>query len=182
MAELAVHKFVVVSNISKENNVKAICVTAAAHGFVVIFIGRNSEHFENYTQLGIQFMNFSLLSECKSFLQSKHIELVGIEIMEDAVSILADPFQLSIAFMPGNEGTGLSRKQKAHCDRFVYIPQYGSGTASLNVNVATSIILHRYQLWSSRFQSTNISETSKSTSSCTSSGIETDLDGKTVIT
>jgi hypothetical protein len=33
------------------------------------------------------------------------------------------------------------------CDAFVYIPQYGAGTASLNVTVAASIILHHFALW-----------------------------------
>jgi tRNA G18 (ribose-2'-O)-methylase SpoU len=41
----------------------------------------------------------------------------------------------------------MSEKQKSVCDGFVYIPQYGAGTASLNVNVATGIILHRYASW-----------------------------------
>ena len=39
---------------------------------------------------------------------------------------------------------GLNDKQKLICDDFVYIPQYGDGTASLNVNVATSIVLHEF--------------------------------------
>ena len=34
-----------------------------------------------------------------------------------------------------------------NCDSFVYIPQYGVGTASLNVAVAASIILHHYAVW-----------------------------------
>jgi hypothetical protein len=42
---------------------------------------------------------------------------------------------------------GLSSNQKAACDKFVYIPQYGPGTASLNVAVACSIVLHHYALW-----------------------------------
>ena len=33
------------------------------------------------------------------------------------------------------------------CDSFVYISQYGVGTASLNVAVAASIVLHHYALW-----------------------------------
>lgn len=33
------------------------------------------------------------------------------------------------------------------CDDFVYIPQYGKGTASLNVTVAGSIIMHHFALW-----------------------------------
>lgn len=51
------------------------------------------------------------------------------------------------AFMLGNEGQGLSPKQMALCDRFVYIPQYGVGTASLNVAVAASIVLHHFSVW-----------------------------------
>lgn len=41
---------------------------------------------------------------------------------------------------------GLSEKQIRLCDSFVYIPQYGPGTASLNVAVATSIILHHFAM------------------------------------
>mmetsp|Transcript_2533 Transcript_2533/g.8632 ORF Transcript_2533/g.8632 Transcript_2533/m.8632 type:complete len:106 (-) Transcript_2533:1153-1470(-) len=33
------------------------------------------------------------------------------------------------------------------CDGFVYIPQHGCGTASLNVTVAGSIVLHHFALW-----------------------------------
>ena len=43
----------------------------------------------------------------------------------------------------------MSEKQKSLCDGFVYIPQYGSGTASLNVNVATGIVLNSYTRWDS---------------------------------
>ena len=35
----------------------------------------------------------------------------------------------------------------ALCDSFVYIPQYGEGTASLNVTVAASIVLHNFAVW-----------------------------------
>lgn len=43
----------------------------------------------------------------------------------------------------------MSEKQKACCDSFVYISQHGGGTASLNVTVAASIVLHRYAGWRS---------------------------------
>ena len=45
------------------------------------------------------------------------------------------------------QGDGLSPQQEAICDGFVYIPQYGPGTASLNVTVAASIVLHSFALW-----------------------------------
>jgi hypothetical protein len=41
---------------------------------------------------------------------------------------------------------GLSDKQKQQCDSFVYISQYGNGTASLNVAVACSIVLHHFAI------------------------------------
>lgn len=34
-----------------------------------------------------------------------------------------------------------------HAHRFVYIPQHGVGTASLNVAVATSIVLYGFAQW-----------------------------------
>ena len=45
------------------------------------------------------------------------------------------------------QGTGLSPQQAELCDSFVYIEQYGAGTASLNVSVAASIVLHHFALW-----------------------------------
>ncbi|KAL3133160.1 hypothetical protein ABBQ38_007053 [Trebouxia sp. C0009 RCD-2024] len=45
------------------------------------------------------------------------------------------------------KGTGLSEHQLKLCDSFVYIPQHGQGTASLNVTVAASIILHHFAVW-----------------------------------
>ena len=45
------------------------------------------------------------------------------------------------------QGTGLSQHQLELCDSFVYIPQHGQGTASLNVTVAASIVLHHFAVW-----------------------------------
>lgn len=47
----------------------------------------------------------------------------------------------------GLQGQGLNDKQVRLCNSFVYIPQYGAGTASLNVAVATSIVLHEWGQW-----------------------------------
>lgn len=41
----------------------------------------------------------------------------------------------------------MSQNQMAICDSFVYIPQYGAGTASLNVACAASIVLHHFAVW-----------------------------------
>ena len=43
----------------------------------------------------------------------------------------------------------MSEHQKSYCDGFVFIPQYGHGTASFNVHVATCLVLHHYCDWKS---------------------------------
>lgn len=70
-----------------------------------------------------------------------------MEIMEGAAAIEDHPFEGNTAFIMGNEGDGLSEQQKGICDSFVYIRQYGAGTASLNVTVAASIVMHHFGLW-----------------------------------
>lgn len=57
------------------------------------------------------------------------------------------PFRKSTVFMVGNEGTGMNPQQMAVCDFFVYIPQHTRTTASLNVLVACSIVLHHFALF-----------------------------------
>eukprot|EP00560_Eucampia_antarctica_P002857 CAMPEP_0197836828 /NCGR_PEP_ID=MMETSP1437-20131217/30171_1 /TAXON_ID=49252 ORGANISM="Eucampia antarctica, Strain CCMP1452" /NCGR_SAMPLE_ID=MMETSP1437 /ASSEMBLY_ACC=CAM_ASM_001096 /LENGTH=116 /DNA_ID=CAMNT_0043443323 /DNA_START=129 /DNA_END=479 /DNA_ORIENTATION=+ len=59
------------------------------------------------------------------------------------------------AFVMGNEGNGLSEKQREICDEFLFIPQTrggrsdggGGGSASLNVACAATVVLQAYCLW-----------------------------------
>ena len=52
-----------------------------------------------------------------------------------------------IIFVFSVQGLGLSEKQIEACDCFVYIPQHGCGTASLNVATAAAIALHHFAVW-----------------------------------
>lgn len=70
-----------------------------------------------------------------------------MEITDNAVAVSEHPFRKNTAFLLGNEGTGLSAKEYEICDFFIFIPQYGCGTASLNVTVAASIVLHHFAVW-----------------------------------
>jgi tRNA G18 (ribose-2'-O)-methylase SpoU len=72
------------------------------------------------------------------------IPIIGIEIDPTSISLEHYPFSTSTAFMMGNEGQGMTKKQMAHCDGFVRINQYGGGTASLNVSVAVAVVLQRF--------------------------------------
>jgi tRNA G18 (ribose-2'-O)-methylase SpoU len=110
------------------------------------------------------------------------VKIYGVEIMDNAsplmkydaeTGVVTFPFgdrrqqeaSHGAAFVMGNEGLGLSEKQKEICDEFIYIPQTrggggtssatssrdangnGRGSASLNVSCAAAIILHAYSLW-----------------------------------
>lgn len=144
--EVKVERYVVITNISKKNNIKALINAAAAYNFEAILVGwKNAE--ELHIADDIKFIQLDSIDQLVVFLQERSIPLVGVEIMDGARSVLDNPFEGSVAFMPGNEGTGLSRRQKEISNSFIYIPQYGDGTASLNVYVATTLILHRYNLW-----------------------------------
>ena len=102
---------------------------------------------------------FDKWEEFMSYLKDQNIRLIGVEIHKDAQPIehyFNDDRAggTETAFLMGNEGLGLNKKQMMSCDAFVRIPQYGGGTASLNVYVASSIILYRYHQWERRRQKT----------------------------
>ena len=91
---------------------------------------------------------------------TKTIPIIGVEIDNSSINLEEEPFSSfaacsssscncnpSIAFMMGNEGSGMSSKQMSICDGFIRISQYGGGTASLNVSVAAALVLHRYHHW-----------------------------------
>lgn len=97
---------------------------------------------------------FENINQCVSHLRKINVHILGVEILEDAKDVEEDdnpfPSDGEVALMMGNEGSGMSEKQMEICDSFVRITQYGVGTASLNVNVAANIILHRHQMWAAQ--------------------------------
>jgi tRNA(Leu) C34 or U34 (ribose-2'-O)-methylase TrmL len=115
----------------------------------VIVVGdRKISTFGNFkTKLFIRFEHYSDVTTAVSSLKTRGFRILGVEIGKDAKSITSEPFEGPTVFMLGNEGQGLNQKQIDLCDDLVYIPQYGKGTASLNVSNAAAIVLHRYAVW-----------------------------------
>lgn len=138
-------QILVISNVCKLNNIKHLFNIAKCYSFDVVLVGITGikQTMENYD---VEFLYFEDLVECKRYLQERRIPLIGIEIVPNAKSVLEFSFSNKIALMPGNEGTGLTSRQKELSDFFVYIPQYGKGTASLNVYIATTIVLYHFNL------------------------------------
>jgi len=169
--------YLVICNISKRANVRQLLAVAVAFGCRgVLVVGQKGFDFdpkgsdvppklsgcisvdgeaESGYEGALAVTRFRKWDECVDYLRERDIRLVGVEIHADAQPIEAyldeesEPTR-DIAFLMGNEGQGVQEKQMKSCDGFVRIPQYGAGTASLNVYVAASIVLHRYHEWQRR--------------------------------
>jgi tRNA G18 (ribose-2'-O)-methylase SpoU len=203
--------YLVITNISKRNNIRALLQTAAAFECTQVFVvGQKNFNFEAPTIAPLHATNatastvenheeddtvagqaikssssydlpkslhvsvadgrwpirrFDNWNDCVAYLTEHDIWLVGVEIDEDAQSIsqilqaaaatatasaVQNNSQTScggLAWCLGNEGTGLHAKQRQSCRAYCRIPQYGGGTASLNVYVAASIVLYQCHLF-----------------------------------
>ena len=188
--------YLLVFNISKQNNVDALLRCASAFAFTPLLIlsskgreGREHVWEENRGGGSLRVLCFTSLSFCLNWLKERNVAVIGIEIDERAVPLHAFawpettssslpsslsssleieeeeeeeeeakgpqtgrggrgrrallPLLRSIALVPGNEGSGLSARLRSSCEQLLYIPQYGNGTASLNVHVAASLVMHR---------------------------------------
>ncbi|WCJ23630.1 tRNA/rRNA methyltransferase (SpoU) family protein [Euphorbia peplus] len=147
---MVIESYVVVHNIAKRHNVGTLARSATAFGVTeMILVGRRD--FNAFGSHGstshVRFRHFHSLIDARKFLKEKDCDICGVEIADGALPVNEHPFKRSTAFLLGNEGSGLSAKECEICDFFVYIPQYGCGTASLNVTVAASIVLHQFGVW-----------------------------------
>ena len=142
-------RYLVITNISKITNVIQLIHTATAYDFHPILVASPKIHdvIHPFIHLDYPLLHFATLEECKQMLRNRGIPLIGIEILQEAKSVTTYAFTEKIAIMPGNEGNGLNQRQIDFCDGFVYIPHYGHGTASLNVHVATTLIMNQYHLY-----------------------------------
>lgn len=95
----------------------------------------------------MEFKHFPRLDTAADWLRSEGVALVGVEICEGAHPLPAAPFTGPTAFLLGNEGHGLTDEELVICDWCVYIPQHGSGTASLNVANACAVVLYGFATW-----------------------------------
>jgi len=143
--------YLIIFNIAKKANLGTLLRSACAFGVHEVLVVGQRKALQTFGNKGtvqhLSFREFDSLPLLGSWLKEHHIEVVGIEIIEGATSVSKHRFRGDTAFMLGNEGTGLSKKQIGFCDRFMYIPHAGNGTASLNVAVAGSIVLHHFSEW-----------------------------------
>jgi len=170
--------YVIVSNLQSGGNIGNIVRSASIFGCEeCIVVGQ-----KRYRMTGDHGSRFDLPQRhmwthdnVKEYLDEKRVRIYGIEIMENAspimqydreTGVVTFPFQPECeggwsgsAFIFGNEGQGLSTKQREICDEFLFIPQNrgGSrdsvagrekiGSASMNVACAAAVVLQAYSMW-----------------------------------
>mmetsp|Transcript_20399 Transcript_20399/g.32872 ORF Transcript_20399/g.32872 Transcript_20399/m.32872 type:complete len:323 (-) Transcript_20399:195-1163(-) len=142
---------ILIYDVAKKKNIGTIIRSAVAFGVSKILVVGQKRNLKTFghqrTRNFMQFIYFEKLEEAVKHLKDSNFEILGCEICDSAKSVVSHPFRGNTAFMFGNEGSGMNAKALKACDRFIYIPQHGHGTASLNVSVAASIILHHFAVW-----------------------------------
>jgi tRNA G18 (ribose-2'-O)-methylase SpoU len=160
--------FIILSNLQSGNNIGSVCRNALAFNVSeVLVVGRSSfiSKMRMSDRGASRRLKFSMHADHQSAKEYLHTtydcqNIYGIEILDSARRIDdADLFQGSTAFLFGNEGGGLSSKQRDICSGFVYIPQFAaSGMASINVACASAITLYQFATWAGYPESTRKGE------------------------
>jgi tRNA G18 (ribose-2'-O)-methylase SpoU len=162
--------YVVLSNLQSGGNIGNILRSASIFGCEeLVFVGQKRHRLtgDHGSRFDLRRRHMWSHIEARDYLHKRGVRIYGIEIMADALPIMRYDPETGVvrfpfdrqwqgaAFVMGNEGNGLSAKQREICDEFLYIPQTrggksdGGGSASLNVACAATVILQAYCTWAS---------------------------------
>lgn len=153
--------YVVVNNLQSGGNIGRIVRSASIFGAAeVVVVGQRKWRLHGlHGYVSMPSRHFYTLDEAHAYLTGEcSATIVGVEIEEgakplvkydQATGVASFPFSGNTAFVVGNEGTGMSVKQRAICSSFVYIPHVrgGGGSGSLNVACACAIVLQTFAMW-----------------------------------
>ena len=160
--------YMVLSNLQSGGNIGNILRSASIFGCQECLVVGQKRHRlkgDHGSRFHLPRRHFYSHDDAKKFLASKGVRIYGVEIMEDAAPIMKyDPATGKVefpfdrqysgaAFVMGNEGSGLSAKQREICDEFLFVPQArgathgNNGSASLNVACAAAVVLQSYCTW-----------------------------------
>ena len=155
--------YVLLNNLQSGSNIGAICRNALAFNVSeVVVVGRPNwnekmRKADRGAKRVLRFVNFPSSAAAAVYLkEEKKCKILGLEICEGAENLSTYEWepQTSVCFVFGNEGAGLSEGQRKICDAFIYIPQYSSGLASINVACVSAIALHAFAQHSKFTEST----------------------------
>lgn len=136
-------------NIDRDNNIGNIIRSANTFGVEEVLIyGRKK--FDRRTSVGaeffIKFRHIRFIEEIAPLRQEFDL-IIGLEQTDNSVELHSYkwPENQNILIAVGNEGKGLPQEILDICDATLEIEQYGT-TRSLNVSVATGILLYDYRV------------------------------------
>lgn len=145
---------VILPDIRSTHNVGSIFRTADAAGVSRVFLcGYTPKPIDRFGRADKAFAKTALGAE--EYVQWEYVRdtgklvkrlkddgwrIVGVEQDERATDYRKSKAKGKVAFMFGNEVTGLSLKLRALCDSLIEIPMHGK-KESLNVSVAAGVVL-----------------------------------------
>ena len=136
-------------NIDRDNNIGNIIRSANTFGVQEVLIyGRKK--FDRRTSVGAEFFmkfrHIRFIEEIAPLKQEFNL-ILGLEQTNNSLELHSYhwPENQNILIAVGNEGKGLPQEILDICDTTLEIEQYGT-TRSLNVSVATGIVLYDYRV------------------------------------
>ncbi len=139
---------VVLENIHDPHNVSAILRSADAVGVKEVFLVYNTENFPKLGKKSsasamkwVDKQKFTSISECYEHLRREGFKIYATHLTNETVSLYELNLIEKVAFVFGNEHTGVSSKAASLADLNFKIPMYGM-IQSLNVSVACAVTLY----------------------------------------
>jgi len=136
---------VLMENFAGDFNIGTVIRSANAfNARAVYYLGQ--KHYDRRGTVGTHhYTDVIHLKTRDQLLQLKEeYELVALEnTVPSAVTLVDAKYSRPPLFVLGEEGIGITDETLSICDKFVYIPQYGS-VRSLNAAVAGSIIMNDF--------------------------------------
>jgi len=140
---------VVLENVHDEHNVSAVLRSCDAVGVLevclVYYGGQNFPKLNEKTSASgrkwVRQRHFTSVDDCFSYLRNEGKSIYTTGMSVDAVSLYELNLTQSIAFVFGNEHTGVSAEAIAKADANFLIPQVGM-IQSLNISVACAVSLY----------------------------------------
>lgn len=139
----------ILDGITDPQNFGAIIRTSDCFGVSGIIIPKdNSVSYDNDVVAkvssgavyNVPIITVNNLSRAMETIKEQDFWIAGTVLDEKAVNLFDFKPSDKIAWILGNEGSGIRRLVKENCDYYVTIPLYGN-TQSLNVAVATGVVL-----------------------------------------
>ncbi|MBP9742361.1 MAG: RNA methyltransferase, partial [Burkholderiales bacterium] len=130
-------------------NLGAIIRTAECFGVDAIILPKNNSANINNAIVAkvssgainnLAIITVNNLAQAMEELKDHGFWIAGTGLAKDAINLFEFKFDGKLAWVMGNEGSGMRRLVQEHCDYVVTIPLLGN-TQSLNVAVATGIVL-----------------------------------------